>query len=191
MVIPASKYMTPEEYLAFEAASDEKHEYSDGYIYDMAGASIAHNFVVTNLIRDIGSFLKNKECHVLPSDMRITIPKFTSYFYPDVTIFCGELEKQQDVFDTLTNPSVIIEVQSKSTRGVDKGMKLFKYMQIQSLKEYIIIETDVYSVQTVVRQDDQTFRMIYALGIDSELFIDTIQMHLPLKDIYYMVSLEK
>jgi hypothetical protein len=64
-------------------------------------------------------------------------------------------------------------------------------MEIQSLKEYIIIETDDYSVQTVVRQDDQTFRMVYALGIDAELFIDTIQLHLPLKDIYYMVSLEK
>jgi Uma2 family endonuclease len=66
MVLPVPNFITAEEYLAFETASAEKHEYADGRIYSMAGAGIPHNFIVANLLREIGAFLKNKDCHVLP-----------------------------------------------------------------------------------------------------------------------------
>jgi Uma2 family endonuclease len=189
MVSSATKYVTPEDYLAFEINAVEKHEYADGYIYSMAGASIPHNFIVANLMTEIGSFLKNKECFVLPSDVRIVIPNLTSYMYPDVTVFCGLLEKQPDGFDTLINPSVIIEVFSTSTRGIDKGMKLIKYLQIPSLKEYIIIDADRYWAQTIIKQDDHSFRINYTIGVAASIFIDSIQMSLPMSDVYARVSI--
>src|SRR5437879_758991 len=103
MADPAIKYTSSQEYLALERASKEKHEYFEGRIIAMAGASLAHNNIVANLIREIGNSLKGKPCIILPSDIRISVPSGESYMYPDATIVCGQPEMVDDQFDTMKN----------------------------------------------------------------------------------------
>jgi Uma2 family endonuclease len=89
---PAPKYnfISPEEYLEMERASDEKHEYCEGIVKAMSGASLKHNYIAANLYIEIGAFLKDKECKILPSDMRVSTPSRDTYVYPDASIVCGE-----------------------------------------------------------------------------------------------------
>src|SRR5438270_5508780 len=137
MGAPAIKYVTPQEYLRLERMSDTKHEYFEGEVVAMAGATLAHNYIVANIIREIGSFLKGKTCRITPSDLRISIPSANSYTYPDATIICGKPEMEDDKFDTAKNPAVIFEVMSGSSSQYDSGNKFLYYQRIPSLQEYI------------------------------------------------------
>ena len=128
-------YISPEEYLAGERAALDKHEYYQGEVFAMSGASLKHNMIFSNLFTDIGSKLKGKSCRPYGSDLRIHIPKNTLYTYPDITIICGAAELTDNEFDTATNPSVIIELLSQSTRNYDKGEKFTLYRDIDSLNE--------------------------------------------------------
>lgn len=115
---PAVKYhpkMTTEAYLEWGRKQPYKHEYVEGEIADMAGASAKHNKILTNIIRKEGTFLEGKSCEIYPSDLRIFVKSKESYFYPDATIICGELEFADNVNETVTNPSVIFEILSPST----------------------------------------------------------------------------
>jgi Uma2 family endonuclease len=87
---------------------------------------------VRNIIGNLFSFLKDKTCEVLPSDMRVSTPLHDAYMYPDVVIVCGEPQLEDDKFDTLLNPSVIFEILSPSTSSMDKGRKFFFYLDIPS-----------------------------------------------------------
>lgn len=188
MAIPANKHTTPELYLQMELNADEKHEFFDGEIVAMAGASEAHNRIVANLIGEIHNHLKGKDCDVFPSDMRVTTPMLSSYMYPDISIVCGDIEKQPEQFDTLLNPSVIIEVMSPSTKERDMGLKFWYYLQIPALKEYILVDTLSYSIKKIIRQQDGSFLTSDVTGIDKMLDINSINIHLPLADIYRKVT---
>ncbi len=183
---PAPKYnfISPKEYLEMERASDEKHEYFDGHIYLMSGASLKHAKVAINLTIKIGSFLENKDCSILAETMRVTSPSNDSYMYPDVLIVCGKEELEDDQFDTLLNPSVIFEILSPSTRSIDKGRKMMYYKEIPSLKEYFMVDTDTQLVHCVRRQPSGDWRLETVAGELSDLFIETIQFNLPLSAIY-------
>ena len=183
---PALKYnyISPEDYLKMERAATEKHEYCDGGIFAMAGASLQHNRIVSNIISSLGSYLKGKKCEIFPSDLRVSTPNKESYMYPDVTIVCDDPQMEDDQFDTLKNPSVIFEVLSPSTRGIDKGRKFFFYMQIPSLNEYILIDSKMQHVFASRKQPDNSWKFEQIEDADASLFIESIKFSLPLKDIY-------
>ena len=185
MAYPATKFISPEEYLEAERTAFEKHEYFRGEVVAMAGATERHNRIVANLIGEIHAFLKGKDCDVFPSDLRVATPLFTSYMYPDVSIVCGNVEKHEGSFDTITNPSVIIEVMSPSTMERDLGFKFWYYMQIPALKEYILVDTNTYSVKSITRQKDGLFMFSNMDGTEGMLTIHSIGMELPFRDIYY------
>jgi Uma2 family endonuclease len=187
----AIDYITPDAYLQMENEAVEKHEYFDGQIHAMAGASYNHNFIVGNLLGEIKSFLKGKSCNAFPSDLRVTTPLFSSYMYPDVSIVCGQAEFQPDSFDTLVNPSVIFEVMSPSTMKLDFGKKLLRYLQIPSIEEIIFVDSSEYYVRIISKEKDATFRIADFSDIDSAIFINAISMELSMKDIYYGVSIDE
>lgn len=187
MAFSAFDYISPGEYLTIEINATTKHEYFDGKVVAMAGASESHNRIVANLIGELHNFLKDKDCDVFPSDLRVTTPLFSSYMYPDVSIACGPLEKLEGQFDTITNPSVIIEVMSPSTQERDLGFKFWYYLQIPSLKEYILIDAATVSVKKITKLSDGSFRAATIIVPGGILPIDTIQMELPLSAIYRKV----
>ena len=171
---PKYNYISPEEYLAMERVSDQKHEYYDGYVVAMSGASLEHNDIAMNLYTIIGSFLEGKDCRILPSDMRVSTPGRDTYIYPDASIVCGEPKLEDDKFDTLLNPSVVFEILSPSTQKNDVGYKFLWYQTIPSLKEYVMIDSKKRYIQIARKQDDLAWRFEEITGTRNQLIIQTI-----------------
>jgi Uma2 family endonuclease len=181
---PKYNYISPDEYLAMERASDEKHEYYDGYMVAMSGARLKHNQITGNLVAEIGNFLKGKECQVLPSDMRVSTPNRNNYLYPDTTIVCGEPQLEDDKFDTLINPTVVFEIWSPSTQKNDVSYKIMYYQNIPSLKEYIMIDSAKRFAQTVRKQQDGAWRFENITESVAGILIQTINFSISFDDIY-------
>jgi Uma2 family endonuclease len=183
---PAPKYnfISPDEYLKMERETEERNEYYDGLVLAMSGASLEHNAIDRNLIRRVGNFLEGKECQILPSHMRVSNPSRENYLYPDASIVCGKPELEDDKFDTLTNPSVIFEILSPSTKGADKRRKFFFYMQIPPLKEYIMIDSERWHIIISRKQPDSSWKFEELHEDASYLFIQTINFSLPLSELY-------
>ena len=188
MGFPAFKYIAPEDYLAMELNAPEKHEYFEGSVYAMAGGTIEHICIVDNLATEIQSFIKGKGCRSYTSDLRITTPHFESYMYPDISIICGKMETKEGVFNTATNPSVIIEVTSWSTEKYDRRYKRIYYLQIPSLKEYIIVDSLRCRIELNRKMADGNWESCIIEDMDASISIETINMNIPLKDIYFEVS---
>jgi len=186
---PKYNYITPDEYLAMERASEEKHEYYDGFVITMSGARLRHNRVARNLYAKIGSFLEDKECEQFPSDMRVNSPNRDAYMYPDLSIVCGEPQLEDDKFDTLLNPSVIFEIWSPSTQRNDRGYKLTYYKNIPSLNEYIMVDTAKRFIVIVRRQADGAWRFEDIDNSVGDLFIQTIGFNISFDDIYAKTGL--
>lgn len=188
MGAPAIKYVSSQEYLQMERESATKHMYLDGEIVAMSGASLAHNDIVANLLREIGSFLKGKSCKIRPSDLRISVPSANSYTYPDATIICGKPEMEDDKFDTAMNPAVIFEVLSGSTKEYDRGNKFLSYQRILSLQEYILIDSFKKYAAIYTRQSTDLWKIETFEGNNSELPIKTIDYKLSFDDLYAEVE---
>lgn len=182
--------MTVEEYLAFERASAEKHEYRDGEIVAMAGASYAHNLLVMNTGASLHTQLRGRPCRVLPSDLRVYIPASHLFTYPDLTVVCGQPHFSDDRQDTLLNPQVIIEVLSPSTEGYDRGAKFRHYRTIESLREYVLIEQDSYRVEHFARQANDLWLLSDAIGTEATLRLSTLDCTIPLAEVYEEVPIE-
>ena len=183
-------YVSQEAYLVAEREALEKHEYYQGEIFGMSGASVRHNKIFINCIGELQNRLKGKSCQPYGSDLRIHIPKNTLYTYPDISIICGELELLDDKFDTVTNPAVIIELLSNSTRNYDKGEKFTLYRDINSLQEYILIDTEKIHVEKHIRNAGNSWQLTDYKSIENSFSIPTIQLSFLLKDIYEGVSFE-
>lgn len=183
---PAPKYnfVSVDEYFEMELNTDERLEYYDGLVLAMSGGSMKHNSIDRNLIAALHSFLKGKECQVFPSHLRITNPSHENYLYPDASIVCGKPELQENRPDTLTNPSVIFEILSPSTRGADKRRKFFFYMQIPSLKEYIMIDSQKRHIITSRKQPDSSWKFEELHENAPVLQIQSIHFSLPVAELY-------
>lgn len=181
--IPKSK-LTPKEYLEFERKSEIKHEYFNGEIFAMSGAKRNHNKVVANLSGLIWQQLKGKPCEFYPNDMRVFVPSSGLYTYPDLVVVCNEPQFQDDVFDTLLNPILLIEVLSDSTESYDRGKKFQHYRSIESLQEYILVSQHEARVEKYVRHGDGFWLLSEAVGSDSEIEFASIECLLSLSDVY-------
>ena|SRR5260221_1073687 len=181
---PKYNYISPDEYLAMERDSDQKHEYYDGYVIAMSGARLKHNQIQANLYTNIGSHLKNKECQVLPSEMRVSTPNRDSYMYPDASIVCGEPLLEDDKFDILLNPSVVFEILSPSTQKNDKGYKLLHYKNIPSLKEYIMIDATKRFAEVVRKELNGAWRFDDITDPSAGFRIETIGFSISFDDLY-------
>jgi len=184
------KFVPQEDYLESEREALEKHEYYQGEVFAMSGASAKRNRIFTNLFVDIGSKLKGKGCIPYSNDLRIHIPKNTLYTYPDISIICGEMEFTDDKFDTAANPSVIIEILSNSIRNYDMGEKFTLYRDIDTLQEYILIDSEKVYVEKHIRNADNSWQLTDHRSIENSFIISTINQHFLLKDIYEGISFE-
>ena len=179
--------ITPEEYLAFERQAKRKCEFYNGEIFAMAGASREHNLIVTNLPRELSQQLKGKPCEVYSSEMRTRIPN-GPYVYPDVVAVCSEPQFEDKVLDTLMNPLVVIEVLSESTADFDRGTKFHHYRQIESLREYIVVDQAEPHVERFSRGPDGVWQLVDVTGLSAVLTVESLGCSLPLAEIYLKVT---
>ena len=187
--IAARTYLTPEEYIAAERKATFKSEYLSGEIVAMSGASNEHNLITMNTSTALYNQLADRGCRVYASDMRVGISAGVSYCYPDIAVTCDKPRFEDDVFDTLINPQVIIEVLSDSTAGCDRGEKFIRYRQLESLQEYILISQDQVRVKHYLRQGEQWHPSEFST-LENVLSLTSIKAELPLKQIYRFVEFE-
>jgi Uma2 family endonuclease len=148
------KSWTPEEYLAWERMQLDKHEFHDGEVFAMAGATFEHNQIVANALAELRAALREKPCRVCASDLRVSVPATGLYTYPDASVVCGRPEFVDGKLDTLLNPLILVEVLSDSTADYDRGTKFANYRTIASFRDYVLISTDRVLVEYYTRQDD-------------------------------------
>ncbi len=141
MLQPARKrYYTVAEYLAQEEAADYRSEYYQGEIFAMAGESLNHNRVSIDLCAKLNQTIRRHGCEPFAENVRVRAEAVNLFAYPDVVVICGAPQLYQNREDTVTNPLLIIEVLSKSTKSYDRGDKFNFYRTLPTVKEYVLIE---------------------------------------------------
>lgn len=180
-----SKIATAEEYLAFERVSTEKHEFIYNTIIPMAGAKRTHNIISATLLALIWKHLQNSQNETYPSDMRVMNTANNSYFYPDVTVSDGAAKMMEN--DILTNPQLIIEVLSDSTAVFDKTDKFIAYRTIPSLKEYVLVSTEIPQIEIFHKKQDETWSVETIYGLENTAYFQSIDLKIALKEVYQRV----
>ena len=185
---PRTALLSPEEYLEAERRAEIRSEYLAGEVYLMAGASREHNQIVTNLVRVLASRFVDGPCDVYSSDMRVGVSPAGSYLYPDVVVACGTPQMEDEHRDTLTNPTVIVEVLSPSTEGYDQGRKWEQYRRLASLQDYVLVAQDRPRIDRYVRQGTEGL-WLFSETRDpwATLSLDSIGCTLEMRDIYHRV----
>jgi len=185
MSVESIKKFTTDDYLAFERQSEIKHELWNGELFAMAGASEAHNLIVTNVVSELRTQLKGRPCKVYSNDMRVRIAPKKAYTYPDVIVVCGTAQFEDEYRDTLLNPTLIVEVLSPSTEAHDRGLKFESYRAIPSLQEYVLISQTKPRIERYVRQENTRFWMFdEAAGLDAGIELTALAGRLALAEVY-------
>ena len=176
--------LSPEEYLAIERQAEHKSEYVDGVLYAMAGGSERHNLIAGNLITELNIQLRQAPCRVYPSDLKVRAPNSKRFFYPDVSVVCGETQFADAEQDVVLNPILVVEVLSESTAAFDRGKKFQSYQQIESLQEYLLVSQDEHTVEHYLRQEDGHWLYTKVSGLDESIALPAMKCRLALRDIY-------
>lgn len=174
--------ISEEDYLHGELLADYKHEYIDGEVYAMAGASEYHNLLSLNIASELKNQLKGSPCKVFMADMKVKAEQ--CFFYPDVMVVC-QADNEHAYYKT--SPVIIVEVLSKTTRRFDQMIKRLRYQNISSLEEYVLIEQDKGEIQVFSRIDAWQ-PCYYYLG--DEITFHSLNVTVRVEDIYYQVENE-
>jgi Uma2 family endonuclease len=187
MAAPASNLLSAEEYLAIERASDTKHEYVDGQIVAMAGTSLAHALIASNVAGELRSRLRGSGCNAVASDLRVSAD-LKAYFYPDVVVFCKGGKWRDAGMDTLESPVVVFEVLSDSTEVRDRGVKFERYQRAESLQMYVLVAQDHVSVEVFRRASEQLWEYFALRDLNDVLSLEAVGATLPLSEVYMDVD---
>jgi Uma2 family endonuclease len=181
--------MTEEEYLAFADAQEFKYEYCNGEVIAMSGGSVRHGVIAMSVGTHLSILLRERDCSVTSSDVRVYIAHKQMYRYPDVTVFCGDAAYREGRTDTLTNPVLLVEVLSPSTAQTDHSDKLAEYTRIESLQAYVLVSQDAPKVEVYQRHDAGQWLYSYVTGMDAEITVSVsgAELRLPLAEIYRRV----
>lgn len=179
------------DYLTVERLGIEKHEYFQGEVTAMAGARLAHNEIQGNCVVALGSRLNGSHCSTMGSDMRVHVPIMSFYTYPDVVVYCGEPNLLDNHFDTLLNPTLLVEVLSPSTRAYDLGEKFARYRAIDSLQYYLVIDSvRVYALLHTRGERVGEWQFSESTSLDDAIALPRLGVELPLREVYRRVKLE-
>ncbi len=182
-------HLTPQDYLAWERQQETRHEYVNGEIHAMTGASREHNLINGNLFAALHTQTRGKPCEVYSNDMRVKVSETGMYTYPDIAVACGKPEFEDTQVDTLLNPVLIVEVLSDSTEGYDRGAKFAHYRTLPSLHDYLLIAQNECRVEHYARQADHRWLLTDYQGMDETVSLTAIGCELRLLDLYERVEL--
>ncbi|MDB9318103.1 MULTISPECIES: Uma2 family endonuclease [Cyanophyceae] len=179
-------YISPEEYLEIEKSSPIKHEYIQGQIYAMAGASDAHVTITANLVTLLRNHIRGTGCRLYVADMKVRIESLNIFYYPDIMVTCDQRDTSFEYFKRY--PSLIIEVLSPSTEALDRGDKFSDYQELETLQEYVLISQNRRRVDCFRRNAADRWEL-YSYRGNQELQLNTLNFSSSLTDVYEDVSL--
>jgi Uma2 family endonuclease len=181
---PQHRY-TPEEYVELEDNSEFKFEFFDGEVFAMAGSTPEHSLISGNLIAHLHNALAPRGCSVFTSDLRLKVESSGLRTHPDVTVLCGPGQ-----FDGtfLLNPTLIVEVLSKSTEGYDRGDKFDYYRTIPSLRTYLLVSSESPRVEQYIRKTTSEWDYRVVHGLDSTVELPALNITLSLAQIFLGVA---
>lgn len=181
---------SPEEYLALEILSETRNEYINGEIIPMAGGMPNHNRIVRNLCTSLTVGVRGQPYEVFVVDQRLWIPQKGIYTYPDVMVVSGDLMLQEGRKDTIVNPTLIIEVLSRSTGKYDQTEKFIFYRSLPTFQEYLLVDQYQYYVQHYVKTDIKKWGFQEYDTLEEEIEFSTVPCTIALTDIYDKINLE-
>jgi len=178
------KHDSFEEYLVLEETADKKHEYQDGEIVQMIGGTTEHNKITLNFASNLKFALKRKQYDIFIGDVKLWIPTYRQGTYPDVMLIEGESLYYGSGKTTVINPSLIVEVLSKSTQNYDQGDKFFYYRSIPQFQEYILISQDQYYVMQFNKTQEGKWLLSEYVGVDSILSLNSVDFQISFAELY-------
>jgi Uma2 family endonuclease len=193
----APRYMTVDEYLAFELGNPIRHEFVAGEVFAMCGVSLQHNRITTRMLVTIANSLRGGPCQAYMSDVKVRLKVNTRehFYYPDLMVVCdhdgqghgqasgGASDHDSDSTHFVRNPKLIVEVLSPSTEAIDRREKWLAYRQIATLDEYVLVAQDECEVTIYRRHHD--WRPIVLNSLDGVAEFRSIKLSLPLAHIYH------
>lgn len=185
------KYYTPEEYFEHEETAEYKSEYHDGEIRPITGGTTNHNKIAGNFYSKFLISINNQEYEIYMNDVRLSVPDYNLYTYPDVMIIKEKPNYTNKSRTTVTNPQVIVEVLSTSTQDYDRTQKFKMYRSLSSLNEYIMINQYRYSVEKYVKQTDEQWFYSYFDGEEAILTLSSLEFQIPFNELYSRVEFEE
>ena len=191
MQLTEQQYYSIEEYLALEESADYKSEYIDGEIFPMAGGSTNHNQIAGNFYAELNFAFKTEDYHIFMSDVRLWIPKKRIYTYPDVMVVCGKPEYYNNRTDTITNPRVIIEVLSPSTKRYDRSKKFEAYRTIPTVEEYLLLDQNRKYIEHFSKMDHNRWSFAEYNESDETIALASVSFEIAVADIYNKVNFEQ
>ena len=141
---PQPLFMTPQEYLDWEAQQPIRYEYMDGQVFAMTGGSLPHNSIALNLASALKTHLRGRGCKVFMADAKVGVSQNGPFHYPDVMVTCDR--RDQTARRVVYHPCLIVEVLSPGTEHLDQGRKFRNYRRIDTLSEYVLIEAETMNV---------------------------------------------
>jgi Uma2 family endonuclease len=189
MIASPEIYITPEEYLALEEKSPVKHEYIDGYIYAMAGALDPHVTIAGNIFALLRNHVRGSGCRVYISDMKARIESLNRFYYPDVMVTCDQRDQETAGYKRF--PCLIVEVLSDSTEGFDRGDKFADYQILETLQEYVLINTKKPRVECFRRNDQGLWVLQSYAGEESSFQFHSINFEGTMTELYEDVNFSK
>ncbi len=185
------RFYTPEEYLELEDRAEHKSEYLDGEVAALAGTSLNHNRISGNIFSILKEALAGAPCEVFFADIKVWIEAHNYFIYPDVMVLCGKKQFLKGRSDTVTNPQIIIEVLSKSTERYDRNDKFHACWTLDSLEEYVLIDQYRMRVEYFKQTSEKEWMLRVLTGPDEALVLQSIDLEIPLSDIYHRVEWEE
>lgn len=183
-----SRPLAETEYLEIERAAQFKSEFFQGEMFAMAGGTLQHSLIVTNLARQFGNRLEGGNCLPYNADLRLKIEATGLYTYPDLSVICGSPRFAEGTDDTVVNPTVLVEVLSDSTEAYDRGKKFEHYRQIPTLQEYLLVSQQAPQIEQFIRQADGRWLLNEAAGIEQHLELPSLGIVIPLAEIFAKVN---
>lgn len=189
-LVDQKRSYSEEEYFEIELASESRHELRPyGRIVEMTGGTTNHSRIAGNTNAAFRARIDPERCEVFGSDLRVKSRASTLYFYPDVTVVCGEPDiARWGRTESVINPLVIVEVLSPTTEVFDRGGKLYEYIKIESLRAYVLIEQHKPRVDAFQRSESGEWQLTFVEGIDATLSIECLRASVPLTEIYRRVT---
>lgn len=185
------KFISIEEFIEMENKATEKHEYFQGEVFSMAGASDNHNEIFSSLFSELSVQLKGKTCRPYGSDKRLYIRENALLTYPDISVYCNKSAPFGKGEMTFVDPTVLIEILSESTKNYDRGVKFSLYRDIPTLLEYILVDSQSIRVEIFRLNESKHWELEEYKTLDESLFIAAFNVRISLRDVYQFTSLVK